>query len=170
MVPIWVLVGIGLTFLISLAYATLSGAPWVPTWKRDIARTKNLLNLQEGEVFYELGCGDGRICLTLADQTKADIRGIELSLLQYCAACVRKTVRRSSAKFIFGNVFKKDVSDADAVYLFLMPEAYKKIAPKLERELRPGTRVVSYVWPIPGWQSVKVDSLDGSADLHYYVR
>lgn len=156
--------------LVSAAYAGLSGAPWVPTWKRDLKRAEKLLNIQEGEVFYELGCGDGRFCLSLAKTTKGDIRGIELSLAQYLVATGRKFFERSRATFTFGDVFKKDLSDADAIYLFLMPETYDRIAPKLRSEVKPGTRIVSYVWPIPGWEAVKIDALEGAPNLHYYTR
>jgi hypothetical protein len=53
-------------------------------------------------------------------------------------------------------LFKTDLSKADIVYLFLMPETIKKLRPKLEQELKPGARVVSYVFPFKDWKPEKV--------------
>lgn len=166
----WILIGIAFVILLSFAYAAMSGAPWVPTWKRDIDRAADLLDLKEGERFYELGCGDGRVCLNFAKRSGANVTGIELSILQWFVANVRKLVSGSSARFRLANAFSVDLSDADALYVFLMPDTYKKIKPKLERELKKGTRVVTYVWPIPGWNPAYVDRVEGSSDLYLYVR
>ena len=56
------------------------------------------------------------------------------------------------------------------VGLFLMPEAYAKLRPKFEKELKPGARVMSYVWPIPGWESEQVDAQEGRATIFLYKR
>ncbi len=160
---------IPLALLLSLAYASSSGAPWVPTWRRDNKRIAALLKLKPGEKCYELGCGDARVTVALARATGANVVGIELSALQYLAACLRVVVSRvPSASVRFGNVFSKNLSDADAIYLFLMPETYEKLVPKFESELRPGTRVASYVWPIPGWKPVEVSEVEGQLTIYLY--
>ncbi len=95
---------------------------------------------------------------------------MELSLLQFFAAWVRGTLARvPHTSFVFGDAFSVDVSKVDAVYLFLMPDTYQKIRPKLEAELRPGTRVVTYVWPIPGWEPKTVDTKENRPPLYLYV-
>lgn len=157
--------------LVSLAYASMSGAPWVPTWRKDIERIQGLLKLQPGEKCYELGCGDARVTVALARMTGAKVVGIELSAIQYLVARIRVALSRvATASVRFGNVFSKDLSDADAIYLFLMPETYAKLAPKFERELRPGTRVASYVWPIPGWEPVEVSEASDRLKIYLYRR
>lgn len=157
------------TFLIllaSMAYAALSGAPWVPTWKRDIDRAKRLLDLKSGEKFVELGCGDGRVTCAIGQGT-----GVELSIAQWLAAQVRRVVTRSwNTRFVLGNAFAYDLRDADAVYVFLMPETYEKIRPKFEAELKPGARVLSYVWPIEGWTPEVVDERPNAPRLFLYRR
>ena len=162
--------------LLSLAYASASGAPWVPTFKRDIERIRRLLNLKDGEKFVELGCGDGRVVIALAGGLRLKggrlkAVGVELSILQWLAAQIRRIVTRSwNVRFVLGNAFAYDLRDADAVYLFLLPDAYEKIRSKLETELRPGARLVSFVWPIPGWVPTSVDEMDGAAKVYLYVR
>lgn len=168
----WILIGIGLALLFSVAYAALSGAPWVPTWKRDIERARTLLRLRGGERFVELGCGDGRVTVALAKEaTGARLVGVELSVLQWIAANVRRVLSRAwNARFALGNAFHYDLRDTDAVYLFLMPDAYQKLRPKFEAELKPGARVVSYVWPIPGWEPSHVDEAPDAPKLYLYRR
>jgi len=167
----WIVMGIGMLFLLSFAYAAVSGAPWVPTWKRDIDRLERVLALHSGEHFVELGCGDGRVVLELTKRSGALGIGVELSLMQFIAAQVRRMWQRTpNAYILLQNIFSHDLSNANAVYLFLMPETYEKLRPKFEKELRPGTRVVSYVWPIPGWEPAYVDKLEGAPNLYLYNR
>ncbi len=172
------LIPLGLLF--SLAYASASGAPWVPTFKRDIERARKLLDLKAGEKFVELGCGDGRVVIALSspllskerDRVRSTVVavGVELSILQWLAANLRRIVTRSwNTRFVLGNAFVYDLRDADAVYMFLLPETYEKIRPKLEAELKPGARVISFVWPIPGWEPIVVDEMEGASKLYLYL-
>jgi hypothetical protein len=98
-----------------------------------------------------------------------EAHGVELSLGQFFAAKIR-TWRDKTVTIHFGDVFKQDLSRADAVYLFLMPETYEKIRSKLERELKPGCRVVTYVWPMPGWTPKNVDTCEKAPTLYLYLR
>ncbi len=155
--------------LASLAYAASRGAPWVPTWKRDIARLLPLLNLKPGQKMYELGCGDGRVCLAAAKGNGAEIVGVELSFLQWAIAELTRRLKGiRNARFVWGDIFKQDLSDADVVYIFLMPKFYEKLRPKFQKELRPGARVVSYVWPIVGWNPLVVDEIAGESKIYVY--
>ena len=158
-------------FLGSAAYAASKGAPWVPTWKRDVKRIVDLLDLKPGETCVELGCGNARVCRALVlAQPKAQVTGVELSFLQYGIGWFQNKLSGSSVKMVFQNAFKHDLSKYNAVYVFLMPETYEKLRPKFEKELKIGTRVVSYVWPIPGWEAKKVDELTGAPTLYLYER
>lgn len=168
---LWMVFLLTLTLIASAAYAAMRGAPWVPTWKQDIERARTLLDLKLGETVYELGCGDGRVTIALTKGTGAHGVGIELSLGHWISCNVRKILSGAThVRFIWGDVFHQDLSGADAVYLFLMPETYEKIRPKLEQDLKPGTRVVSYVWPIPGWEPETIDVAEGRSNVYLYVR
>ncbi len=169
---IWqILFVVVLVLLASAAYAGIQGAPWVPTWKRDVKRVGELLRLQPGERFVELGCGNARVCRHLKhEQPEAAVTGIELSILQYGVGWLQNRLAGSGVKMKLENVFKHDLSNYDALYVFLMPETYQKIRPKFETELKPGARVVSYVWPIPGWEAMRIDEIEGAPKLYYYER
>jgi tRNA A58 N-methylase Trm61 len=167
----WILFLIGFIFLGSLAYASHAGAPWVPTWKKDFERIIKLANLKSGETFIELGCGNGRVCRAVAARSDARVIGVELSLLQYLIAQLQ--VKLSGLKNIqmkLGNAFHQDLSKMDVVYMFFLPETYEKIRGKLEKELKPGARVIAYVWPIEGWKPIAIDELEGQPKIYLYQR
>ena len=165
----WIITIVVILVLGSMAYAAVSGAPWVPTWKRDITRIINLGQPQKGEVFYELGCGTAGTVISVAEKSGAKGIGVELSFLQFLIAYIRAKLSRSNVSIKWKKLFKINLADADIIYLFLMPEAYEKLRAKLERELKPGTRVISYVWPIKGWDVVNVDKKSGKQALYLYV-
>ena len=62
------------------------------------------------------------------------------------------------------------MSEADVVYFFLMPDKMERLRTKFEKELKSGAKVVSYVWPIPGWETENVDKKEGFPDLFLYKR
>lgn len=163
-----ILLAVGFLLLASAAYASWRGAPWVPTWKKDLERIKKLAQLQEGDRFVELGCGTGRVCRYLGKETTAQTFGVELSILQWLFASAFSLSSRG--KIYLGDVFHHDLSSYSVIYMFLMPETYAKIRDKLTTELSSGTRVMTYVWPIPGWTPSYVDRVEGSPNLYVYIK
>ncbi len=142
------------------AYAGLKAAPWVPVFKRDIERVVRLANVQPGEVVYDLGSGDGRILIALANNSRAElVIGYELSFIPYVWSKVRLWFLGQSGRteVRYGDFLERPLDRADVVFCFLTPKAMKKLAPKFKQELRPGTRIISYSFLIPGWQPETVD-------------
>ena len=143
-------ISIAIAALTSIAWAAWSMAPWVPTWRSDLERIFKLAELQPGEIFYDFGCGNGKVVLAAAKRG-AKAYGIELGLPLYVWCVVAKWFKRSSAKFFWGNAFHYNLSQVDVLYVFGMPQALQhKLAKKLNTELKPGARVVSYAFPITG--------------------
>jgi len=165
----WFVILLVFIFLFSLAFASASGAPWVPTWKHDLERIKALADLKPNETFIELGCGNARVARYVARSTNAKTIGVELSLLQVIVAWAQARLNHlTNFRIIFGNAFHQDLHAADVIYMFLMPEAYEKIRPKLEAELKPGSRVITYTWPIPGWEAETTDVSEGFPTIYRY--
>lgn len=166
----WIIIAILGALGISVAYATASGAPWVPTWKQDIRRLGQFIEWKEGQVFYELGAGDGRICFYLARHFGVDACGVELSLPLVLMAKVRSLLTSSPITMHWRNMYAQHLGDADVVYLFLLDETNDKLQTKLEQELRPGTLVIGYVWPMRNWEPIKIDRQEGRPTLYLYQR
>lgn len=153
----------------TLAIAGKSFAPWVPTKKKDVGRVIKLAKIKPGEFWFELGCGDGRMSKAAA-QAGAKATGIELALPLYLAALIR--TRRTGTTIKFGSLFKTDLTKADVVYFFGMPDKIaSKLKIKLEAELMPGTRVISYAFPVEGWEPLVVDKpTEDDIEIYLYRR
>lgn len=166
----WILFFIGFILFLSFAYAANAGAPWVPTWKKDLSRIQTLASLKPGETFMELGCGNARVSRFMAKAVPdANIIGVDLSIFQVMLAKLQAVLgRQKNVEIRFGNAFAQDLTHINVVHIFLMPETYEKIRPKLESELRPGARVMTYVWPIPGWEPTHIDHVEGSQKFYLY--
>jgi SAM-dependent methyltransferase len=154
-----------IAFLVTMIFA--SAAPWVPTRRRDMERILKIADIKSGEIFYDLGCGDGRL-ITEASRVGAKAVGFDISLMSYFMARARIALERSNAEVSFKNFFRQNLSDADIVYLFLTPPAMPKLKKKLETELKKGARVISYVFSIPGLKLVAADKQPGRQTIYLY--
>jgi SAM-dependent methyltransferase len=157
--------------LFSIAAASLSLAPWVPTHGKDLKRTLDLAQLKRGETFYDLGCGNGKVPIYIARHSQANTIGIELALPLYFICKLRQLfIRRPNLKFKFKNLYKENLNDAQVVYIFAdsADKLKGKIKIKLEKELRPGSRVITYAFPVSGWQPVKI-SKPRETDMSIYL-
>jgi len=154
-----------IAFLVTMLCA--NAAPWVPTRRKDMERILKLADIKQGEIFYDLGCGDGRLVVE-ASRAGAKAIGLDISLMSYFMTLIRIMAERSSAKVGFKNFFSQNLSDADIVYLFLTPSAMPKVTTKLKNELKAGTRVISYAFTIPGLELVTADKPPGRQSIYLY--
>lgn len=138
----------------SAAWASIRGAPWLPTLQADSIQALHLAGLKTGEVFYDLGCGDGRVCIVAAEQFGARAIGCELSLLPFCIAHLRRLASPARARISIrlGDYLKQPLAGADVVFIFSIPHAMGRLKTKFVQECRPTTRIVSSTFSIPGWQ------------------
>lgn len=169
--PTLALIVAALLFFIFVRPA-LSLAPWVPTRKEDYEKINQLANLSHSQKFYELGCGDGRVAQYIATQNpQAQIIGIELSPLLFCLAYARKLFgRHDNWSVQFWDAMNADLRDANVVYAFALPHTVKqKLVPKLEQELHPGSRFISYAFEIAGTDQ-KVTTFKGESHTIFLIK
>ena len=109
--------------------------------------------LTSADIIYDLGSGDGRIVIAAAKKYGARGVGIEINpqLVAESNASARAAGVSHLVQFIQGDLFMADFSAATVVTLYLGPSLNERIKPRLLRELRPGTRVVSHVYDMLGW-------------------
>lgn len=107
------------------------------------------------DVIYDLGCGDGRILITAVEKFGAKKAvGYELreDLYQRSLQEIKRRNLQDKVVLIKGNFLESDLSEASVVTLYLSSEANELVRPKLEKELRSGTRIVSLTFKIHTWQ------------------
>jgi cyclopropane fatty-acyl-phospholipid synthase-like methyltransferase len=124
-----------------------------------------LAKVKPGEEVYDLGSGDGRIVIISTKEFGARSTGIEIDVFRafYSKLLIRLLGLNGKARVIWSSFYKVDLSRADVVTVYLLPETNDKLMPKLERELRPTSRVVSHAFRFD-WQL-----LDSDEDARIYV-
>lgn len=138
-------------------------APYVASPARVVELMLEMARIKPGETVYDLGSGDGRIVIAAAGRYKAKAVGIEISpkLVASATAEIDKAGLASQARVIQGDVLQTDFSGADVVTMYLETELNAKLRPRLEKFLKPGARVVSHDYPVPGWKPTRVEKIDG---------
>jgi cyclopropane fatty-acyl-phospholipid synthase-like methyltransferase len=118
--------------------------------------------LRSGETLYDLGCGDGRIVMAAAKGFGAKAVGVELSdaLAKRARQQAEALGLQDQVRIVTGDMMTVDVSQANVVSLYLMTEANDTLRPKLERELKPGARVVSLEFKVRGWKPARVEKVE----------
>lgn len=146
--------------LSTLAVAAQSSAParpdviYVPTPQNVVDAMLQLAGVRAGDVVYDLGSGDGRIVITAAKQYRARGVGIEIDpeLVKLATANAATAGVSDRVRFINQNLYSADLREASVVTLYLLQSINERLRPKLVRELKPGTRVVSHVFNMgPEW-------------------
>lgn len=151
----------------SLTWTIPHGAPWVPTARSTVEDMLELAGIKPGELVYDLGCGDGRILIAAAKKYQARAVGIELDPLRWlwCQILITLLGLREKVEVHLGNLFQYDLSQADVVTCYLLPDTNKKLQAKLLQELKTDTRVVSNTFLFPG---MKEKSQKGKARLYLF--
>ena len=136
-------------------------APYVPTPIKVARKMVKLANLEGSEVIYDLGAGDGRLLIEAA-KMHPDITayGSELSpLVCYWGKLKIWLSGKRNAHLEMKNLFTEDLRDADCIFLYLMPGIMDSLLVKFVEELRPGTKIVSYAFPLQGLTPIKTEEV-----------
>jgi hypothetical protein len=130
-------------------------APYVPTPAVVIDKMFELAKVDPTDILYDLGCGDGRIVIAAARKFGTKGVGVDLDPQRIAEsnAGAREAGVVDLVEFRVQDVMKADFSAASVVTLYLLPESNNILRPLLESQLKPGTRVISHNYSIPGWQS-----------------
>ncbi|HXG51200.1 MAG TPA: class I SAM-dependent methyltransferase [candidate division Zixibacteria bacterium] len=128
--------------------------PYVPTPFEVVDRMLSLAGVKRDDVVYDLGSGDGRIVIEAAKRYGARGVGIELDgrLVEVARAAARREGVSHLVEFRQADALRADLSPATVITLYMLPSFNRRLRPALERQLRPGTRVVAHDYPIEGWQ------------------
>ncbi len=161
------LVLIGMTlYVLGLLISPLFGAPFVPSRVASVEDMLRLADVKPGMRTADLGSGDGRIVCAFA-QKGAYAIGYEINpLLVWFSRLKMGSGRfRGSARALCSDFMRQDLSGYDVITAYLMPQFMVRLEPKLLRELKPGSRVISNSFIFPNWKPVMSEG-----HLHVYEK
>ncbi len=155
--------------VILTAYAALRGAPLAITSKVRINEIIRSVDPKPNEFFYELGTGTGRVISAFARSGKIKCVGFELSPFFYIISVCNLVVSGGKSwRMRFTDFYRKDLSEADILFFFLMPNTIEKLKSKLIKEAKKGARIVSFAFPIAGWKPYKIVKGGGKPAVYFY--
>jgi SAM-dependent methyltransferase len=143
---------------------------FVPTPAPVVSRMMELARVGEGDVVYDLGCGDGRIVVAAAKRGARKVVGVDIDpeRVAEARAAVKAAGVGDRARIVEGDLFEQDLSDASVVTLYLLPELNLRLRPKL-LELKPGTRIVSHAFDMGDWTPEQTAQVDGKTVYFWRV-
>jgi len=126
----------------------------VPTPEEVVLEMLRMAKVTKDDVVYDLGCGDGRIVITAAKVFGARGTGIDIDperIKESTQNAVKAGVT-DRVRFLQQDLFATDLREATVVFLYLLSELNEKLRPKLLRELRPGSRLISHEFDMGDWK------------------
>lgn len=145
--------------------------PYVPTPQAIVEKMLDMAQVGKGDIVYDLGCGDGRIVITAAKDRDARGVGIDLNPVRIAEANAnaKRAGVEDKVKFMVGDLFQSDFSEASVVTLYLLPDVNRALRPVLWRQLKIGTRVVSHDFDMgPEWPPERTERI-GAKTIYYWT-
>jgi ribosomal protein L11 methylase PrmA len=127
--------------LLWILVPALYGLPSKPTRPERIRKALQMVDLKQGETLYDLGAGDGRVLLIAAKEFGAKAVGFEVAPVQILLIWSRIVLGglRDRMQIKLGNFYKIELKDADVVFIYATLQELMKLAPYLEKKMKPGS-------------------------------
>ena len=145
------LFAVKMIYVVSTAMVVRStrGALYVSTSRKRITSVMDAVAPRSGNLWIDLGCGDGRVLRQARKRFRVRALGYEINPLAYLKARLY-CLFRPGIRICMQNFFKADLSNADIVSCYLFPDVMHDLAEKLTAELKPGTIIISFNFDLPG--------------------
>lgn len=138
--------------------------PYVPTPEAVVTRMLEMADVQPDDHVVDLGSGDGRIAIAaIKDRGAKSALGVDLNpeRIEEAQANAQKAGVTDKVTFEQGDLFKKDISDANVLTMYLLPRVNMQLRPVILNEMEPGTRVVSHAFSMEDWEADETAVVDG---------
>ena len=152
-------------FFLYLCIAFMTGGPFVPTRNSSVDAMIRVAGIRNGMTVVDLGSGDGRVLLAAAREGAYAV-GFEINpyLVWYTRLRAFLSPQRGMISVYWKNLWRADISRADIVFVYLIPWRMKELAGILNRQLKPGSLVISNSFIFPDWKVIRKDTVN-----HIYV-
>jgi ribosomal protein L11 methylase PrmA len=144
---------------------------FVPTPQEVVDAMLEVAKVTKTDVVYDLGSGDGRIPVTAAKKYGARAVGIDIDpqRIKEANANAQTAGVTDKVKFLNQDLFTTDISEASVVTLYLLPSLNVKLMPKLMKELKPGTRIVSHAFDMGDWKPEQTLNVNGRTVYYWTI-
>jgi len=159
--------------LVETAPAVTLDVPYVPTAHEVVKAMLDLTGVEDGDIVYDLGCGDGRIVIEAA--RRAAIKGVGIDLdpdrIAESKINAKEAGVEHKVEFMVGDLFETDFSDANVLAMYLLPSVNLRLRPVILEKLAPGTRIVSHAFDMRDWQPDRHErvSANSTHDVYFWV-
>lgn len=142
--------------------------PFVASPSEIVSTMLDLAGVKSSDTVFDLGCGDGRIVISAAKKYGARGVGIDINpeRVEEARANARIAGVADRVSFEVSDLFDADIRNATVVALYLLPDVNMRLRPRLFRELKPGTRVVSHSFAMDDWKPDRERVVNGD---HVYL-
>lgn len=132
------------------------GAAYGRSETKAVSDIIKLANPKKGDKIVELGSGNGGVVIALAKKG-AKVEGYEINplLVFISRKRIKKQKLEQRAKIYLKSFWKVNLSKYNKIVFFQYMTITKKLARKFEKELKPGSKIISNFWKLPGWKAVK---------------
>jgi cyclopropane fatty-acyl-phospholipid synthase-like methyltransferase len=147
--------------------------PYVPTPPTVVEAMLRMAQVTSADIVYDLGCGDGRIPIMAAQKYGARGVGIDIDprRIQEANENAKAAGVTEKVKFLVQDLFTSDFSEATVVTLYLLPSVNEKLMPRLQKDLKPGTRIVSHAFTFgDAWPFERKEDVDGKTIYFWTVK
>jgi SAM-dependent methyltransferase len=139
--------------------------PYVPTPQTTVDAMLDMVDLKDGDVVWDLGCGDGRMVITAAK--RKDIRGMGVDIdpkrIEESKENAKEAGVSDKVNFQVADLFETDFSDATVLTMYLLESVNLRLRPVILRDLQPGARIVSNTFTMGDWKPDNTDTSDEEA-------
>lgn len=144
---------------------------YVPTPQDVVDEMLRMASVKKGDVLYDLGSGDGRIPITAAKKFGVRAIGIDIDpeRIKEAEENARAAGVQDLVKFRNEDLFEADFREATVVTLYLLDSLNEKLRPKLLRDLKPGTRIVSHAFRMGSWEPERTAVVSGSNIFYWTI-
>lgn len=154
-----------------LLYSSWMGSPYVPTRQKEMECILRKAQLKKRKMFVELGCGDGRVMRMAAKKYGVRGTGIDVNpIVLGWAKFLSRLQKVNNLTYIRQNMFNADLSQADYLYLFLMPDLINKLTPKLRRQIKKNCVIISHGFPVKSLEDRLINKIPHSPFPTYFYR
>lgn len=158
-------------YIISIIYSSIRGAVYVPTTKKVTKEILQDAHLKKGQIFLELGSGDGRVVRLAVKEYGVKGIGVEINPTLIWWSKFKDLIQHiKGIRYLKEDVLKTKFSDADIIYIFLMPELVEKMKKRLETETKKKALIISHGFKIKGWETYLIKMVPRKSFNTFYYK